>query len=89
MHTSGHDWELVSSHADRQAPTSAGKLAMGKPNIREQIIVALHVAAWSQVGVLVRIYLDKFFTGGCSGEWGVCLLSQGTSPQVITHNFLS
>ena len=40
-------------------------------------VTILHIALWSQLGVLTRVYIDKFFTNGCIGEWGVCLLSQG------------
>ncbi len=46
-------------------------------DLGEQALTILQIAAWSQIGVLVRIYLDLFFTDGCNGAWGVCLLSQG------------
>ena len=44
----------------------------------EQVTAAIHIVLWSQLGVLVRIYLDLFYVNGCSGGWGVCLLSTGT-----------
>lgn len=46
---------------------------------KEQLLTILHIAAWSQVGVLVRLYLDLFFTDGCTSAWGICLLSQGAN----------
>lgn len=55
----------------------------------KQVLTSFQIAAWSQVGVLVRLYLDLFFTNGCNGAWGVCLLSQGRrmawhSPSMLT-----
>ena len=55
-------------------------------------VTVMHIALWSQLGVLVRIYLDIFFTHGCSGKWGVCLLSQGRAnhnPLPIIFDTLS
>ena len=44
---------------------------------RELIVVLIHLALWSELGVLTRIYLDRFFSGACSGSFGVCLTSDG------------
>ena len=44
---------------------------------REVVVVLLHLAFWSQLGVLTRIYLDALFTNGCTGSFGVCLTSAG------------
>lgn len=52
-------------------------MAQASAPAKESALCILHIAAWSQLGVLTRIYLDKFFTEGCTGGWGVCLLSQG------------
>jgi len=41
-------------------------------------VVLLHLAFWSQLGVLTRIYLDALFTNGCTGSFGICLTSAGT-----------
>jgi hypothetical protein len=46
---------------------------------RELIVVLIHLALFSELGVLTRIYLDLFFSGACSGSFGVCLTSQGTT----------
>lgn len=54
-------------------------------NLSKEALTVLHVSAWSQIGVLVRIYLDLFFTDGCSGSWGVCLLSQGNKPGAVLN----
>ena len=45
---------------------------------RELLVIVLHLSFWAQLGVLTRIYLNKFFSDGCKGEWGVCLTSEGT-----------
>ncbi|KAK9831415.1 hypothetical protein WJX81_002965 [Elliptochloris bilobata] len=45
---------------------------------REVVVVLLHLAFWSQLGVLTRVYLDALFQGGCSGTFGVCLTSTGS-----------
>lgn len=45
---------------------------------RELLVVLIHLALWSELGVLTRIYLDRFFSGACSGSFGVCLTSDGT-----------
>ena len=50
---------------------------MGK--IAELVLTSLHVALWAQLGVLTRLYLDKLFTDGCQGYWGLCLLSEGAA----------
>ena len=44
---------------------------------RELAVVLIHLAIFSELGVLTRIYLDRFFSGGCSGSFGVCLTSDG------------
>lgn len=44
---------------------------------REMVVVVLHLAFWSQLGVVTRIYLDSLFQGGCTGNFGVCLTSSG------------
>lgn len=44
---------------------------------REVVVVLTHLALWSQLGVLTRIYLDALFIGGCNGSWGLCLTSEG------------
>lgn len=44
----------------------------------ELVTTGMYVAFWAQVGVLTRIYIDKVFADGCTGYWGLCLLSQGT-----------
>ena len=44
---------------------------------RELTVVLIHLAFWSQLGVLTRIYLDRFFSDGCRGTWGLCLTSDG------------
>ncbi|KAK9828861.1 hypothetical protein WJX72_002442 [[Myrmecia] bisecta] len=41
--------------------------------------VVVHLCLGSQLGVLTRIYLSQLFQNGCSGHWGVCLTSPGTS----------
>ena len=46
---------------------------------REIVVVLLHLAFWSQLGVLTRIYLDALFSGGCTGTFGVCLTSTGAN----------
>jgi hypothetical protein len=46
---------------------------------RELAVVLIHLAIFSELGVLTRIYLDRFFSGGCSGSFGVCLTSDGTA----------
>ncbi len=58
---------------------------MGKA-ISGHVLAAIHLAFWSQLGVLVRIYLDLFFTNRCSGGWGVCLLSKG-KESLAQHQF--
>ena len=40
---------------------------------RELTIVLIHLAFWSQLGVLTRIYLDRFFSDGCKGFVGSLL----------------
>lgn len=57
---------------------------MSSSFIREVGIVVTHLAFWSQIGVLTRIYLDKFFLDGCNGGWGLCLTSEGTPRAIIT-----
>ena len=56
---------------------------------REVLVVLVHLAFWSQLGVLTRIYLDIFFSAGCTGSWGLCLTSTGTfharPPQPMAH----
>ena len=47
------------------------------PKAREMVVVVLHLAFWSQLGVVTRIYLDLLFQGGCTGNFGVCLTSSG------------
>lgn len=44
---------------------------------RELLVSVLHIASWAQLGVLTRIYLNKFFSDGCKGYWGLCLTSEG------------
>ena len=44
---------------------------------REMVVVVVHLAFWSQLGVVTRIYLDSLFQGGCTGNFGVCLTSSG------------
>ena len=46
---------------------------------RELAVVLIHLALFSELGVLTRIYLDRFFSGACSGSFGVCLTSDGTA----------
>ena len=50
---------------------------MKPAKFREFTVIVLHIALWAQVGVLTRIYLNKFFADGCTGGWGVCLTSDG------------
>ena len=50
---------------------------MKPAHAREVLVVLVHLAVWSQLGVLTRIYLDLFFSNGCTGGWGVCLTSAG------------
>ena len=33
----------------------------------------VHLAFWAQLGVLTRVFLDKFFQLGCGGGWGPCI----------------
>lgn len=42
------------------------------------VSILIHIAFWAQIGVLTRIYLNKFFNDGCQGYWGVCLTSDGS-----------
>ena len=38
--------------------------------------VLVHLAVWAQLGVLTRIFIDKFFQLGCDGGWGPCVIGQ-------------
>eukprot|EP00884_Botryococcus_braunii_P010563 jgi/Botrbrau1/19508/Bobra.0035s0009.2 len=44
---------------------------------RELLAVLIHLALWSEVGVLTRLWLDLLVVNGCDGGWGVCLTSTG------------
>jgi len=50
--------------------------------MRKQALVTLrtlvHLAIWSQLGVLTRTFVNKFFQLGCNGGWGPCI--QGENP---------
>lgn len=35
--------------------------------------ILVYLAIFSQLGVLTRVFLDKFFRLGCSNDWGPCL----------------
>ena len=50
---------------------------MRPAHAREVLVVLVHLAFWSQLGVLTRIYLDLLFSIGCTGGWGLCLTSAG------------
>lgn len=50
-------------------------LKMGKA--RALILTVLYIAAFAQLGVLTREYLDKLFQDGCEKNWGLCLTSEG------------
>ncbi|CAK0780113.1 hypothetical protein CVIRNUC_004940 [Coccomyxa viridis] len=54
---------------------------------RELTVVLIHLAFWSQLGVLTRIYLDRFFSDGCRGTWGLCLTSDGTHHRSLGAYF--
>jgi len=40
----------------------------------------LHLVAWAQIGVLLRVYLGTFFGNACAGQlqWVPCVTSSGT-----------
>ena len=40
---------------------------------KQTLITLLHLAIWSQLGVLTRTFVDKFFQLGCNGQWGPCI----------------
>ena len=50
---------------------------MQPAKLRELSVIIIHLAFWAQIGVLTRIYLNKFFDDRCHGGWGVCLTSDG------------
>ena len=58
--------------------------AMTPAHAREVFVVLTHLALWSQLGVLTRIYLDKLFSNGCNGSWGICLSSEGGPLESVT-----
>jgi len=40
----------------------------------EWAITVIHLAAWAQIGVIIRAFLGKLFELGCGGsQWGPCL----------------
>ncbi|CAL5222003.1 g4291 [Coccomyxa viridis] len=59
-----------------------GGTAAGK-HLRDVAAILIHLALWSQLGVLTRIYLDKLFSICKFQDFGVCLTSEG-----IKHNTL-
>ena len=38
-----------------------------------RVVTLIHLAAWAELGVLTRAFLDKLFSLGCGGAWGPCL----------------
>jgi hypothetical protein len=40
--------------------------------------ILVYLAIFAQLGVVTRVFLDKFFLMGCNGGWGPCLA--GTQP---------
>ena len=50
---------------------------MAVTKVQEFVVTLVHLALWAQLGVLTRIYLNKFFADGCRNDWGVCLTSEG------------
>jgi hypothetical protein len=53
---------------------------------KQTLVTLLHLATWSQLGVLTRTFVGKFFQLGCNGEWGPCI--QGASQDLILKAFL-
>lgn len=65
--------------------------SMKPEKARELVVILIHLALWSELGVLTRIYLDRFFSGACNGSFGVCLTSDGacTPPDSMSNLGLS
>lgn len=40
---------------------------------KQTLVTLLHLAMWSQLGVLTRTFVGKFFQLGCNGQWGPCV----------------
>ena len=51
------------------------------------LLTVVHLFLWGQLGVLVRLYLDKLFMDGCSGRWGLCLVSGGNTSTHYSSYF--
>lgn len=49
--------------------------------LSHRISLFIHLAAWAELGVITRAFVTKFFSLGCSGQWGPCL--EGTLLQSI------
>jgi len=44
----------------------------------EWVVTVIHLAAWAQIGVIIRAFLGKLFELGCGGnQWGPCLAGKG------------
>jgi hypothetical protein len=53
---------------------------------KQTLITLLHLATWSQLGVLTRTFVDKFFQLGCNGEWGPCIQGEKNPARSFDDN---
>lgn len=55
---------------------------------KQTLVTLLHLAMWSQLGVLTRTFVGKFFQLGCNGQWGPCV--QGENLQIgVSFSFFA
>ena len=53
----------------------------------ETAVILLYLSLFSELGVLTRIYVGRFFNDGCYNGWGLCLTSGGGRDKTYGAQF--